>query len=93
MSLQLSDLAFFYLLCASHSTSDERVENCHEVRDLVDQVDYTACVWSYSEDGPNCLRLIMSEFFFGSTSCFHIAGILQSSDLNESFTRDWYANV
>ncbi len=63
MSSQLSDSAFFHLLCASHSTPDERVGNRHELGDLVDQVDCTACIWSHSEDGPNRLRLIMPEFF------------------------------
>ncbi len=54
MSSQISDLAFFP---ASHSTPDERVGNRHEPGDLVDQVDRTAC-----------LRLMMPEFFFGSTN-------------------------
>ncbi len=93
MSSQLLDLAFFYLLCASHSTPDERVGNCHEPGDLVDQVDCTAYVWSHSEDGPDRLRLMMPEFFFGSTSCFHIAGTFRSSDLNGSSKGEWYANV
>ncbi len=93
MSSQLSDLAFFYLLCTSPSTPDEWVGNRHKPGDLVDQVDCTAYVWSHSEDGPKCLRLLMSEFFFGLTSCFHIAGTLQSSDLNGSSKREWYADV
>ncbi len=93
MSSQLSDLAFFHLLCASHSTPDERLGNRHEPGNLVDQVDRTACVWSHSEDGPDRLRLMMPEFFFGSTSCFHITGTLQSSDLNGSSKGEWYADV
>ncbi len=93
MSSQPSDLAFFHLLCASHSTPDERVGNCHEPGDLVDQVDCTACIWSHSEDRPDRLRLIMPEFFFGSTSCFHIASTLRSSDLNGLSKREWYADV
>ncbi len=88
-----SQLSFFHLLCASHSTPDEQVENCHEPGDLVDQVDHTTCVWSHSEDGPNRLRLMMPVFFFESTSCFHIFGTLRSSDLNGSSKEEWFANV
>ncbi len=93
MLSQLSDLAFFHLLYASHSTLDERVGNCHEPGDLVNLVDHTAYVWSHSEDGPNRLRLMMPEFFFKSTSYFHIADTLRSSDLNGSSKREWYADV
>ena len=73
MLLQQSDLAFFHLLCASYNNPDEQVGNRHKSKDLVNQVDHTICVWSYNKDGPNCQRLMRPEFFFGSTSCFHIA--------------------
>ena len=87
MSSQLSDLIFFHLLYTSHDTPDERVGNRHESGNLIDQVDCTTYVWSYSKDRPDCLRLIMPKFFFGSTSCFHITGTLQSLDLNGSSNR------
>ncbi len=93
MSSQLSDLAFFHLLFASHSTLDKRVGNHHEPGDLINQVDFSACVWSHSEEGPVRLRLMMLEIFFGSISCFYITSILRSSDLNRSSKREWYADV
>ena len=87
MSSQLLDLIFFHLLCTFYSTLDKQVGNSHKPGDLVDQVDYTACVWSYSEDKPACLRLIMPEFFLQSTNCFHITYILPSFDLNRFFNK------
>ncbi len=63
MSSQLSDLAFFHFLCVFHNTLNKRVENCHIPGDLDNQVDCTAYVWSHNEDGPNCLCLIIPEFF------------------------------
>ncbi len=93
MSSQLSDLQFFHLLCASHETPDERVGNCDEPGDLVDQVDRDSCAWSHGDGEPAYLRLIMPEFFFRSTSAFHIAGTLRSSDLNGSSNGEWYADI
>ena len=88
MSSQLSDLAFFYFLYAFYDTLDKQVGNPHKPRDLVDQVNHTACVWSYYEDGPDCLHFMIPKFFFGSTSCFHIARTLESSDLNGLSNRE-----
>ncbi len=93
MSSQLLDLALFHLLCTSHDILDQQVGNCHKPGDLVDQVDCSTRIWSHGEDGPDCLCLMMPEFFFGSISCFHIAGTLRSSDLNRSSNREWYADV
>ena len=88
MSSQISNLAFFPLLCTFYNTPYKQVRNCHKPGDLVNQVDCNACIWSDSEDGPTCLRLKMPEFFFESTSCFYIAGTLQSLYLNGSFNRE-----
>ncbi len=93
MSLQLSDLQFFNLLCTFHETLDERVGNRDKPEDLVNQVDRDSCTWSYGDGKPACLRLIMPEFFFWSTNAFHIAWTLQSSDLNGSSNGEWYADI
>ncbi len=93
MSSQLSDLAFFHLLCASHSTPNEWVGNRHKPGDVIDQVDRTTCIWSHSQDGPDRLRFMIPEFFFRSTSCFYIVGTFRSSNLNGSSKRKWYADV
>lgn len=44
MLSQLSNLAFFYLLYASHSTFYKDVGNYHKLGDLIDQVDYAAFI-------------------------------------------------
>ncbi len=93
MLSQLSDLQFFHLLYTSHETSNERVGNRDELGDLVDQVNRDSCAWSHGDDEPACLRLIMSEFFFRSTSAFYIAGTLRSSDLNGLWNEEWYADI
>lgn len=93
MSLQLSDIEFFYLLCTSHETLNEQVRKCNKPGNLVDQVDCSdSCAWSYRDGKPACLRLIIPEYFFQSTSAFHIAGTLQSSDLNKLSNAKWYAD-
>lgn len=93
MLLQLSDLEFFHLLCTSHETFDERVGNHDKPGDLVNQVDCDSYVWSHKDDKLAYLHLIMPKFFFRSTSNFHIAGTLQSSDLNGLSNGEWYVDI
>ncbi len=80
-------------MCTSHETPDERVRNRDKPGDLVDQVDRDSYAWSHRDGEPACLRLIMPEFFFQPISALHITGTLQSSDLNRSLNREWYADV
>lgn len=63
MLLQLSNMAFFHLLCVPHYTPDEPIRNHQKSRDLFDQVNRNAYVWSYSEDGTACLRFIILVIF------------------------------
>lgn len=93
MSRQLSDLAFFHLLCACHSTPDERVGDRYEPGDLVDQIDRHACVWSQCGNEIANLRLVIPEHSFGSTNSFNIAGTLRRSNLNGSGSSGWIAEV
>ena len=93
MSNQLSDLAFFHLLYACHSTPEERVGDRYEPGDLVHQIDRHSCVWSQCGNGVANLRLMIPEYVTGSTNAFNIAGTLRRSNLNGSGSRGWIAEV
>ena len=93
MSRQLSDLEFFHLLYACHSTPDKRVEDCYEPGDLVHQIDQHACVWFQCGNEIANLRLAIPEYFFGLTNSFNIAGILRRLNLNGSGSSGWIGEV
>ena len=73
---QLLNLAFFCLLYTYYSIPNKRVGDCYEAKDLVDQINQYACVWSqYGNEIAN-LRFVIPEHFFGLTNSFNIAGTL-----------------
>ena len=93
MSNQLSDLAFFHLLCTCHSILHERVEDCYKPRDLVDQVDQHSCVWSQCDNRIANLYRVIPESSFALTNSFNITDTLQRSNLNGSISRGWFAYI
>ena len=93
ISDQLSNLAFFHLICTCYQTLDKRVYNYHELGNHVHQIDQHHCVWSYSGNGVANIHFQISEFSLGLTSSFNIIGILHKLNLNGFGGRKWNTKV